>query len=136
MKNILIIGAGRSTSYLFKYLLDNAQSEDWFIRVCDENQDLAKQKVKNHSRAEAVYFDIFNEEARRYFIGESDLVISMLPAHMHAIVAKECILQKTHMVTASYISSDIQSLNDEAKSKGVILMNEIGVEKISLKTTT
>lgn len=128
MKNILVIGAGRSTSYLFKYLLDNAQVEDWFFRVCDENQELAKQKVENHSRAEAVYFDIYNDDARKFFIGESDLVISMLPAHMHAIIAKECVLQKTHMVTASYISAEIQSLNYEAQKAGIVLMNEIGVD--------
>jgi saccharopine dehydrogenase-like NADP-dependent oxidoreductase len=52
----------------------------------------------------------------------------MLPAHFHIKIAKDCIIHKKHMVTASYVSKDMQALTEQAKANGLILMNEIGVD--------
>ena len=52
----------------------------------------------------------------------------MLPATLHFIVAKDCLKYKKNLVTASYVSKDIQSLNDQAEKQGVILLNEIGLD--------
>ena len=52
----------------------------------------------------------------------------MLPAHLHIEVAKNCIEFNKHMVTASYISKEMKALDDEAKQKGLIFMNEIGLD--------
>jgi saccharopine dehydrogenase-like NADP-dependent oxidoreductase len=52
----------------------------------------------------------------------------MLPAHLHIEVAKDCITYKKHMVTASYVSPEMQTLHDDAVANNLILMNEIGVD--------
>ena len=52
----------------------------------------------------------------------------MLPAHLHIEVAKDCIVYKKHMVTASYISDAMQELDVLAKEKNLIFMNEIGLD--------
>ena len=91
MKNILIIGAGRSSANLIKYLLEQAEQFDWSIRVGDMDVTFARQKIGNSKRGEAFQLDASNEEQRRKEIGQSDLVISMLPAAMHMEVAKDCI---------------------------------------------
>lgn len=128
MKKILVIGAGRSTSSLIQYLLFNAEQENWFVTITDQSKELAIKSANNHERAKALAFDVNNDEERIRLIDESDLVISMLPAHMHISVAKDCIRYKKHMVTASYVSKEMKALDSEAKSAGVILMNEIGVD--------
>src|SRR5258708_5215428 len=102
MKNILLIGAGRSASTLIKYLLDNSSKENWKMTVADLSVELAKQKTSNHPNAHPIALDINNEEQRANEIAKVDLVISMLPATMHLPVAKECLKQKKHLVTASY----------------------------------
>jgi len=84
--------------------------------------------ANNHGNAKAIAFDVNNDEERFRLIDESDIVISMLPAHMHISVARNCVSLKKHMVTASYISKEMKALNEEAKQAGVILMNEIGVD--------
>ena len=53
MKTILEIGAGRSSSSMIRYFLNNAEKEDWYIRVGDMNLELAQDKVGEHPRAEA-----------------------------------------------------------------------------------
>ena len=65
---------------------------------------------------------------RKEEIQQADLVISMLPAHLHIEVAKDCIAYKKHMVTASYISPAMQELDEVAKANNLILMNEIGLD--------
>ncbi len=128
MKNILVIGAGRSTVYLIDYLLDNAKTENWHITVGDMDLSLAAAKVHGHDSAKAIAFDINNAELREEEIKKADLVISMLPAFMHGEVAKDCVRLGKHMATASYVSDQMKSLDDEAKQKGIILMNEIGLD--------
>ena len=128
MRKILVIGSGKSTSYLLKYLLDKAISEKLHITVADINITNAKKIIKNHINATTIILDIFNEFARDKAIKESDIVISMLPARFHTAVAIDCIKYGKHMVTASYVSPEMQALNNKAIKKGIVLMNEIGVD--------
>ena len=91
MRKILVIGSGKSTSYLIKYLLDKSETENLYISVGDINIDHAKQLIKNHQRAKAFILDIFDTNSRSEAIKNADIVISMLPARLHIEVAKDCI---------------------------------------------
>jgi len=52
----------------------------------------------------------------------------MLPATMHVPVARECIAEGRHMVTASYVSEDMRMLDGKARASGVVLLNEVGLD--------
>jgi saccharopine dehydrogenase-like NADP-dependent oxidoreductase len=128
MQSILIIGAGRSSSALISYLLKNAETHNWSVRVGDMNEQLAKDRVGTESRGTAFRFDINSQQQREEEIQKADLVVSMLPAAMHGQVADDCVRFGKHLVTASYVSGKMRSLDAEAKQKGVILLNEIGLD--------
>ena len=128
MRHVLVIGAGRSASSLIKYLLDHSEKENLHVTIGDLSEDLAKQKTSNHKNATAITFDIFNETQRKAEIQKADIVVSMLPAHLHLEVAKDCIVYKKHMVTASYISNAMQELDAAAKENNLVFMNEIGLD--------
>lgn len=128
MVKILIIGAGRSTVSLIDYLLRNSSAHDWKITVADVDIKLAEEKVGSHTNGKAISFDIKNEEKRRLVILEHDLVISMLPAFMHGDVARDCVEFGKHLATASYVSADMKALDNEAKKKNIILLNECGLD--------
>jgi len=128
MKNILIIGAGKSSSYLIQYLLQKSNNENlrlMIVDICTKNADLI---IQDHKNAKSILLDVFNLEQRQKLIKKSDLVISMLPARFHVEVAKDCISFGKHMVTASYISKEMKALDKAAKKKGLVFMNEIGVD--------
>ena len=128
MRKILIIGSGKSTSYLLKYLLDKSEEEHLFITIGDLHIEHAQKLTNGHKNAKVIKLDVFDESSRKTAIQDADIVISMLPARFHIEVAKDCVLYGKHMVTASYISTEMQALNEVAVKKGVILMNEIGVD--------
>ena len=128
MKNILIIGAGKSSSALIKYLLDKSNEESLFLTIGDISTDNAKNLINNHKNAKAIVLDVFDKDQREENIQKSDLVISMLPARFHLDVAKDCITFGKHMVTASYISDEMKALDSLAKEKGLVFMNEIGLD--------
>ncbi|MDP5157899.1 MAG: saccharopine dehydrogenase NADP-binding domain-containing protein [Flaviramulus sp.] len=128
MRKILIIGLGKSTSFLLKYLLDKSISENLFITIGDIHIEKTKKIINGNKNAEALILDVFNDEARSKAIEKSDIVISMLPARFHIQVAKDCILLKKHLITASYISDEMQALDKDAKANGLIFMNEIGLD--------
>lgn len=128
MRKILIIGAGRSASSLIKYLLEKSNQENLHVTIGDLSLELAQRKTNNHPNATPIALDINNVEQRQTEIQKADLVISMLPAHMHIDVAKDCVAFKKNMVTASYISDAMQALDEEVKANGLIFMNEIGLD--------
>ncbi len=128
MRKILIIGAGRSASSLIKYLLDKSDAEKLLVTIADLSEDLAQKKTGNHKNARAISFDVCNDEQRKHEIQQADIVISMLPAHLHIEVAKDCIIYKKNMITASYISEEMKSLDFQAKESQIVLMNEIGLD--------
>ncbi|WP_396171199.1 saccharopine dehydrogenase NADP-binding domain-containing protein, partial [Flavobacterium sp.] len=101
MRTILIIGAGRSASSLIQYLLSKSADEDLHLIIGDLSIEAARSKTKDHPNATAIALDIFDVSQRQDAIQKADIVISMLPAHLHIEVAKDCIAYKKHMVTAS-----------------------------------
>jgi saccharopine dehydrogenase-like NADP-dependent oxidoreductase len=128
MRNILIIGAGRSASSLIQYLLNKSSQENLHITIGDLSVELAQRKTNNHSNATAIALDIHNVAQRQAEIQKADIVISMLPAHMHIDVAKDCVAFKKNMVTASYVSDAMQNLDDAVKANNLVFMNEIGLD--------
>ena len=61
-------------------------------------------------------------------IGKSDLVISMVPARFHQLVADGCLKLGKHLVTASYENEEMRAMDDEVKQKGLIFLNECGLD--------
>lgn len=128
MRNILVIGAGRSSSSLITYLLNKSETENLHITIADVSLEFAESKVKNHKNGSAIALDIFNKDERQNAIKKATIVVSMLPASMHLSVAKDCLTFGKNMVTASYISNEMNELNEEVVKKNLVFMNEIGLD--------
>ena len=128
MRKILIIGAGRSASSLIQYLLNKSGEEDLQLIIGDLSLESAQNKTNNHPNATAISLNVFDENQRKVAIQKADIVISMLPAHLHIEVARDCIVYKKNMVTASYINDEMHGLDVLAKENNLIFMNEVGLD--------
>tara|TARA_R110000796_G_scaffold250788_4_gene380672 strand:- start:25289 stop:26662 length:1374 start_codon:yes stop_codon:yes gene_type:complete len=128
LRKILVIGAGKSTSYLLDYFSEKAKEQELQIIIADLNPDTIPEKFKTNPSFETIKLDIFKTEERQKIIEEVAIVVSMLPAHLHINIAKDCIQFRKHMVTASYVSDEIKLLDQEAKDKNLVFMNEIGLD--------
>jgi saccharopine dehydrogenase (NAD+, L-glutamate forming) len=128
MKNILILGAGLSSSSLIRYLLQNAEENKWHLRIVDQDKEAIEKKINGSSHAEALVFNALKSEERRPEMEWADLVISMLPARYHVDVAEDCIELKKNLITPSYVSPQMKELHEKAEAAGIVIMNEIGVD--------
>ncbi|OWW26431.1 saccharopine dehydrogenase [Zobellia sp. OII3] len=127
-RNILVIGAGKSTSYLLDYFLEKSNEEQLHLTIGDLNPESIYKAVKDHKNCTVIQLDIQNEAARKKAIFESDIVVSMLPAFLHSKVAVDCLALNKHLVTASYVSDSLKDLEAEVKKRGLVFMNEIGLD--------
>lgn len=127
-KKILVLGAGKSSSYLIKYLTDQAVELDWQITIADSDIRAAQKKIGRNKFAQAVWLDASNMNALTKLVGLHHLVISLLPPQMHAEVAKICLLHRKHLVTASYLTDEMKSLHKSAERAGLIFLNECGLD--------
>lgn len=127
-RNILVVGAGKSTSYLLDYFLEKAESENLHLTIGDLKPKVISKKVSDHPACTILSLDVFDDTARHKAIQATDIVVSMLPARFHIKVAEDCIKFSKHLVTASYVSDKIRLLDTQAKEKGLVFMNEIGLD--------
>ena len=128
MKKILVIGAGRSSSSLIRYLTELLVSNNWHLRIADRDLDLAKEKINGAANAEAISFNALKSEERIPHLEWADIVVSMLPAAFHLDIAKDCVLLKKNLITPSYITSEMKALEEDCKANGVFILNELGLD--------
>lgn len=128
MQTILILGAGKSSVYLIDYLLETAVAKNRNIIVADVSEEIASQKLKNHQSGKAIKINLDEAENRKAIIGESDLVISMLPAFLHPIIAKDCLELGKHFFSASYESEEMRQMKNGIEAKNLLFLNECGLD--------
>lgn len=128
MKAILILGSGLSSSSLIKYLLDVSEENNFKIFVTGLTIDEAQNKLKNHPNGTAKVFDISDESSLSELISQCDVAVSLLPASYHPVVAKECLRQKKHLFTTSYVSNEMRQLDKEVQENNLLFLNECGVD--------
>ena len=128
MKNILLFGAGKSTRSLIDYLLEFSQAEGHKFTVVDIDIPPDVLGVIRARQGEFLQADIHDDEGRSALVEQSDIVVSMLPASLHILLARDCLTHKKHLVTASYVSDEMRALTDEAERKGLLFLNECGLD--------
>ncbi|MDE3214130.1 MAG: saccharopine dehydrogenase NADP-binding domain-containing protein, partial [Bacteroidota bacterium] len=128
MKEILILGAGKSATLLIEYLGKACQEFGWKLCVCDSDLAMAQAKVRGIKSAYAVSVDVNHGPERVKLIKKADLVISMLPPHLHYWVAQDCLQYSRHLLTASYVDQNLRHLALEIKQKDLLFLCETGLD--------
>ncbi len=125
MNKVLILGAGLVTKPIVKYLLN---LEDIRVTVASRTVSKAEALIENHAKGFSVALDVNNDVELENIIKENDIIISLLPYTYHVKVAGFCLNYLKHLVTTSYVSPAMKSLNKEATEKGLLFLNEIGLD--------
>jgi saccharopine dehydrogenase-like NADP-dependent oxidoreductase len=128
MKNILLFGAGKSATVLINYLAKLVQENNWHFTVADSNEQLLKEKVVLNNNTTTQVLNIENTEVRQALIAKADVVISMMPPHLHFLIAKDCIEFSKHLLTASYVDENIKALASTIENKDLIFLCEMGLD--------
>ena len=128
MKRILLFGGGRSATSFMEYILNNSLSEELQLVVVDQNKKLVEEKLSHFPHGVVHAFDIQDEERRIREISKSDLVVSLLPAHMHIIVARDCLYNGVNLLTASYHDQEMKNLDRHVRDKKLLFLGEMGLD--------
>lgn len=127
-KSILLLGAGRSSTSLIQYLIAQASVYSWRLTVGDISREAFLSRIGQSEKVRAIEFNITDQASSQQAISEADVVVSLLPAHLHPLVAKICLQEHKHLLTASYVSDDMRSFDAEARAKNLLFLNECGLD--------
>lgn len=128
MPSILILGAGRSSSALISYLLNFGEANSIGVTVGDVSLQAAQERIAGSKHGKAIAFDINKTDESRAAIANATVVVSLIPAHLHPSVAKICLETGSHLLTASYVSEEMKSLDNASRSKSLLFLNECGLD--------
>jgi saccharopine dehydrogenase-like NADP-dependent oxidoreductase len=124
MKNILVLGAGMVAGPLVRYLLDRG----YRLTVTSLALEDGLKLIDGHENATAMTLDLSHAETLSKLVADHDLVISLVPYSYHPLVANHCLEKRKNLVTASYVSQEMQAFDQAAKDRGLVFLNEIGLD--------
>jgi len=128
MRTILIAGAGKSSIYLINYLITQAPRNKWKVIVADGDARSIAEKTNNSPHAEAAVIDITKASEREPLVQRADIVVSLMPPHLHIHLAKDCLKYKKNLITSSYISDEMKEMDKAVKEAGLMFMCEMGLD--------
>ena len=125
MKKVVVFGAGLVVRAHVRYLLDHG----FEVTVASRTVSKAEDIIDGHPNGTPMAFDISKQgDELEAIVADHDVAVSLLPWQYHPDVARACLNTGKHMVTTSYVKEEMQALDAEAKEKGIILLNELGVD--------
>ena len=128
LKHIVLFGAGKSSTFLIEYLVEQLPIYNWKLTVLDANRHAAQLKIGNVENAVAVELHAENEEKRNEYIRSADIVISLLPPSLHYHIALACIEFNKNLLTASYVDKNMEGMRDRINEKKLLFLCEMGLD--------
>jgi saccharopine dehydrogenase-like NADP-dependent oxidoreductase len=128
MKKILLFGAGKSATSLIDYLSLQCGRNGWNMIIADRDVRVLREKIAGQTPVEAIALGVEDETGRGALIQQADLVISLLPASLHYLIAKDCIQYNRNLLTASYLDDQIRSLSPEINGRQLFFLGEMGLD--------
>ena len=127
MGNVLVLGAGSVVRPFVSYLLEKSNCH---VTVASRTLEKAKALFSPYPQAEILALDVSDTRALQRLIQdtEPDLVASFVPPAFDVEIAKLCVQNHKLMLTTSYASAELMSLDSQAKDAGVLIMTEIGLD--------
>eukprot|EP00759_Apiculatamorpha_spiralis_P003632 PhF_6_TR11701/c0_g1_i1/m.19021/K14157/AASS; alpha-aminoadipic semialdehyde synthase len=135
-RRILVIGGGMCAGPCVRHLLHDSNN---MVTVVDTHRAVLENLVRVYADIKdgsakpvrQVVMDVTRKEDSallRSLIGESDIIVSLLPAYLHKYVVEVSVELKKHIATASYISPEVRALGEVAKQNGTMVMCEMGLD--------
>ncbi len=124
MKKVLILGAGLVVKPMVEFLLENG----FGLTIATTTKEKADRMIKGHPNGSSLKWSTDDTNTLERLVNEHDIAVSFLPYRYHTLVAGICIKCHKPLVTTSYVQPEMLALDEAAKSAGIILLNEIGLD--------
>jgi len=122
MAQVHWLGAGLSAVPGIRRLIEQGRKVTLWNRTV-EKAEAAVAGLEGDFDVRAFDLDKFEEALQ-----EGDVAVSMLPGDFHPVIAKICLSKNANFVSSSYISPEMRDLDKIAKEKGLVLVNEVGLD--------
>lgn len=126
--HFLVFGAGKSATVLIEYLKKLVIERNWSLSVADVDLIAIRQKLGEGNNLHAIEINITDADKRGQLIQSADIVISLMPPHLHLPIAKDCIHFGKHLLTASYVDPAIREMAKQIKDKNLLFLCEMGLD--------
>jgi alpha-aminoadipic semialdehyde synthase len=128
-KKVLLLGAGLVSMPCLEYLSKSLDVGEVTVASHSE-EELKRVSQRGLPGTRCVAEDFISNDGEKLgpMIIDADVVISLLPAPLHPIVANKCLDHNTNFVSTSYISPELQAMNAAAEAKGLLFVNEVGLD--------
>jgi saccharopine dehydrogenase-like NADP-dependent oxidoreductase len=125
MTRFLVLGAGFVAEPVVEYLSRNKNNQ---ITLADYDYANTQKVSEKYPHISNLQIDVSNKAGLTNLIKDKKVVLSLVPAPFHPLIAQVCIEQKVHLVTASYETDAMRDLAQQAEDAGIVILNEIGLD--------
>ncbi|HEX04878.1 MAG TPA: hypothetical protein ENH10_06945, partial [Bacteroidetes bacterium] len=123
MKKVLILGAGYTIKPMVDYFIDKCEYE---VVMATRTVSKAEVVIGGRALGTSVAWLSDDLDALDKMVEASDIVIVMIPRSCHMDVANLCLKHQKTMITTDFKHAEIETLEDEAVKRGVLILTELG----------
>ena len=125
-KRVLLFGSGLVSKPVLIYF---AGFDGYKVTVVTNDIKAGQALVADfQGKADMVLANVEDREACLKIVKEHDIVLSLLPATLHPIVADYCLEAGKHMITTSYLNPVIEKKSEVVTRKNLTFLNEVGLD--------
>jgi saccharopine dehydrogenase-like NADP-dependent oxidoreductase len=121
----MVLGTGFVAEPTVEYL---NRRTDYHITVVGYTLVEAQVLANKFESVQAMQADVSDKAVLLQLLKNYDVVVSLVPATFHLLIAQVCIQLKISMLTASYETLEMHALDTQAQAAGICIMNEIGLD--------
>lgn len=109
---------------MVEYLLENG----FTLMIASPMKERADGMIKGNPHGSSLLWSMDDRGKLESLVAGYDITVSLLPYKYHTDVALACLRHGKPLITTSYVQPGIQALDESAKKRGVLLLNEIGLD--------
>ena len=128
MPHILVFGAGKSATVLLDFLQQACTQRGWQLTIADANGQQAAARITHPAVACAVEVRVEDAAQRQQLVEAAGVVVSLLPPHLHLLVAQTCLAAGRSLLTASYVDDELRRLAPQVQAAGLLFLCEMGLD--------
>jgi saccharopine dehydrogenase (NADP+, L-glutamate forming) len=124
MKKVLILGAGLVAKPMVEYLIQNR----FRVMIASPMKERADEMIRGNELGSSLDWSMDDPSMLEKLVAEHDITVSLLPYKYHVDVARVCLRHRKSLITTSYVQTGMQALDEAAKERGLLFLNEIGLD--------
>jgi saccharopine dehydrogenase-like NADP-dependent oxidoreductase len=125
LSRVIILGSGHVSHPIIARL---AQRQSMTITVASNQEKELQRIAALYPKVETRNISVTDAQILGELFVKQDVVVSLVPAHLHPLIAQQALEKHCHYFSSSYLAAPIKELDAQVRAADLLFLNECGLD--------